>query len=79
MSGTYWSDELNPIAPCSIASATSAVIFASSAGVARRSALPMTTFRTPPAPTNVPMFNAGLARSSRAKYCSSVVQSGHTL
>ena len=53
----------SPSAPSSIACATAAFIFSSSAGVAARSSLPITRSRTPPAPTKVPRLIAGRARS----------------
>ena len=47
-------------------------------GAAGRSSFPMTRSRTPPAPTNVPRFNAGRARSNAFQKPASVVQSGVT-
>ncbi len=74
MSGTYWSDVETPSAPSSIAFATSAHIFASSAGVARRSSDPMTRSRSPPRPTNVARLIVGGVFAKLSKYAVSVAK-----
>lgn len=66
MSGTYCSDEETPTAPSRIAWSTMSHMRWSSSGVARRSAWPMTSSRTVPAPTNVARLIA-LPRRSKVR------------
>ena len=67
MAGAYSSAVDTPSAPWRIIVSTSAVMWASSAGVARRSSLPTTASRSCVAPTKVAMFTVEPFPASTAK------------